>query len=596
MIRPCSPFALGALAIAYLTAPAPTLAQTAAPESDRGRIFAPWDPARIGARRQQYGLIGPASTKPYPEPRFPRSLRAPGSVDDMMPGARAAVAQTGGRSPIGLVKRGEHVLIVVPYNADRFVQEAMARALKERGINGTILYEHEAAGVAHEDVVAFHKAQQVFTASDGQQEPADWYFRSIPEPDKTKEWLKDKDAELYNVTFPEFKYGNEAQARLARSYTRMVRDGLVKWLDGHSEIDKILWRTGGRPRTRVMLAQHGDKFIGNYTYNTHFDLMSRVPDFPADVWKLIETKTIEPIAYVDRLEASDPEGMVLAADVEQPVAELWSKGVYLPGHLFMYPNQSSGRWPQSMLSYPDFETEYLAPVQVESRGVIASTNNHIATHSRMEIELAGGKIKEVRGGGYYGEIMRIMLDYPGMQTLTWPLWQKPGYWWLYEAGTATNPKYFKHPDELLEGRNTSERNVGGVIHWSFGTESAHGPEKVGELTPLREPFIKANSTVPFEHCCHNHTLMPTYQVRVRDLAQWVTLVEHGRLQALDDLYVRALASRYGNPDDVLQQDYVPPLPGINAPGSYNDYARDPGAYWVKWAHSVKDGTYKYFKD
>ncbi len=562
---------------------------------DRAHVFAPWSPDQINATRKKYGLVGPGPTKPYPEPRFPRSLRAPNSVDDMMPGARAAVSQTSGRSPIGLVKRGEHVLIVVPYDANPLVQEAMQRAFKERGVTVTILYENDAAGVPKEAVAAFYKAQRVFTASDGQQEPAEWFFRSIPEPDKTKEWIKEKDADVFAKSFPEFKYASDAEARLARTYSSMVRNALVKYLDDNKGIDKVFWRTGGRTRTRTMLQQHSKKFVGNYTYNTHFDLMSRVPDFPSDVWRLIETKTIESLAYVDRIEASDPEGMVLGANVETPVAEQWAKGVYQQGHLYMYPNQSSGRWPYSLVDYPAFATQYLAPVQVEARGVIASTNNHIATHPRMEIELDGGKIKEVRGGGYYGEIMRLVLNYPGMQTLTWPLYQKPGYWWLYEAGTATNPKYFKHPDELLEGRNTSERNVGGVIHWSFGTEAQHGPEEAGKVTPLRQEFGKQNN-VPLEHCCHNHTLMVTYQVRVRDLDQWVTLIEHGHLEALNDLYVRALASRYGNPDDILKQDYVPPLPGINAPGNYNDYARDPGAYWVKWAHSIKDGTNKYFKD
>jgi hypothetical protein len=598
-VRPYHALAAGILAACIANAPASAQqAPAAAPSQtvDRPHIFAPWSPDKLAERRKEFGLIGPGPSKPYPAPRFPASLKAPNSVEDMMPGARAAVAQTSGRSPIGLVKRGEKVLIVVPYDANTFVQDAIARAFKERGVTVTILYEYEAAGVTKDAVASFSKAKQVFTASDGQQEPAEWFFRSLPDPDKTKVWLKDKDPELSKAMFPDFKFKDEKESELSRNYNRMVRAGLVKYLDDHPEIDKVFWRTGGRTRTRTYLNQHSRKFVGNYTYNSHFDLMSHVPDFPSDVWRLIETKTIESLAYVDRIEASDPEGLVIAADISAPISGQWAKGVYQQGHLYMYPNQSSGRWPYSLVNYPNFETEYLPPVQVEARGIIASTNNHLSTHPRMEIELAGGKIKEVRGGGLYGEFMRLALTYPGMQTLTWPLYQKPGYFWLYEAGTATNPKYFKHPDELLEGRNSSERNVGGVIHWSFGTESQHGPEDVGKVTPLRKGFGEQNN-VPLEHCCHNHTLMVTYQVRIRELDQWLTLIENGRLAALDDPQVRALASRYGDPDEVLKQDYVPPLPGINVPGDYNkDYARDPGAYWVAWSKSIKDGTYKYFKD
>jgi hypothetical protein len=59
--------------------------------------------------------------------------------------------------------------------------------------------------------------------------------------------------------------------------------------------------------------------------------------------------------------------------------------------------------------------------------------------------------------------------------------------------------------------------------------------------------------------------------------------------------VRALASRYGNPGEILRRDYIPTMPGINAPGSYDAYARNPGAHWVSWAKSIEAGTYPYFK-
>ena len=59
--------------------------------------------------------------------------------------------------------------------------------------------------------------------------------------------------------------------------------------------------------------------------------------------------------------------------------------------------------------------------------------------------------------------------------------------------------------------------------------------------------------------------------------------------------MRALASRYGNPSTILRRDYISALPGINAPGSYDDYAKHPGAYWTKWAESVEAGTNSYFK-
>ena len=56
-------------------------------------------------------LIGAAENSKYPAPRFPSYVKPPKSIDDVMPFARAAVRQTGGRTPLGLVEKGT-VLIV----------------------------------------------------------------------------------------------------------------------------------------------------------------------------------------------------------------------------------------------------------------------------------------------------------------------------------------------------------------------------------------------------------------------------------------------------------------------------------------------------
>ena len=55
------------------------------------------------------------------------------------------------------------------------------------------------------------------------------------------------------------------------------------------------------------------------------------------------------------------------------------------------------------------------------------------------------------------------------------------------------------------------------------------------------------------------------------------------------------ATAYGNPDVILRRDYIPAIPGVNTPGKYEDYARDPGAYWTQWANKINGGTYEYFK-
>jgi hypothetical protein len=56
--------------------------------------------------------LGSAQEKgKYPAPRFPSYVRPPKSIEDVMPFARAAVRQTGGRTPLGLVEKGQTVAL-----------------------------------------------------------------------------------------------------------------------------------------------------------------------------------------------------------------------------------------------------------------------------------------------------------------------------------------------------------------------------------------------------------------------------------------------------------------------------------------------------
>lgn len=587
---------LGAAAAlaAGLTALAPSLAaQEKMSIQDRKFVYAPWTPQDIGKLRAQYGLIGPGPQRPLPRPVFPGNLTRPDNVEALMPNARATVRQTGGRSPLGLAEPGDVILIVASYDAEPMVRDALRRAFKERGVEARILFEDELTGVSKEVLKAIDDAENVFDATDSQQEFRNWFFRAIHNLEKAYAWFKGQDAELFGVMFPDIKYPKPEMAELSKRFEGMVRDKMIEYLDKHAEVKKVFWRTGGRTRTRTMLKHHGKKYVGNFTYNNFFDLMSEVPSFPGDVWRLIETKTIEPIGYADRVEMSDPEGSVLAWDMDESLAQAWAKGVYQQGHLYMFPTQATGRWPYSLVAYPAYESEYVHPVVVPTaNGVIATTNDHVSTHPRMALEIKNGYLADIKGGGYYGELMKVAQSYPGIHEERFPEFKEKGYWWLYEAGTGTNPKYFKHPAELLAGRNSSERNAGGVIHWSFGAYAQHGPEKIGETSPARIEFGK-QTNLPIDHCCHNHTLMPTYQLRIRGLDQWVTLIEHGRFAAYDDRYVRALASRYGNPDQILKRAWVPEIPGITVPGDYNEYARNPGDWWIKWSHSIVEKTNKF---
>ncbi len=593
--------ACGALPSGFVMAQTPVQPAATLPSIEtRKAIYAPWSPDQMPQRRKEQGLRGPGTAKPVPPPAFPSYLKSPSSVEELMPQARAAARQTGGRTPLGLALPGKNLVIFIGEIRDAWpnmmVQAAIKRAMEERGVKVQLVTIWDALGLSEDDFKQIRESLREYTIADGQRE-LDSFFTTTGQMvdfNKGRQWVKERDPALFSATWPEITIKDQRLAAIARDYINISSNAVVEWLDKNPQIEWVMWRGANRPNTRKAMKHHGEKFLGNYTYLDLYDLMSQVPSFPADVWRMIESKTIEPLAFVERTEVTDPEGTAFGYDVSEAEAKGWAAGVYQQGHLYMFPAQATGRFPYSVVEYPVMTGRYIPGVLPEVSGIIASTTSHAASHPRMEIVVKSGKIAEVRGGGLYGEGTRLLQTYPGTQEMQWPHHEKRGYWWLYEAGMGTNPKYFKHPIEVLEGINLSERNVAGVIHWAFGSEAAMGPDKIGEWAEETRQFSIKNN-LPMGHSLHHHNLFPTMQVKIRELDQWITLLEHGGLTSYDDLGVRALTSRYGNPNEILRRDYITAMPGVNAPGTYESYARDPGAYWVTWAKSILSGASLYFK-
>ena len=552
----------------------------------RNGNYAPWDPQQIQTLRDEIGLIGPGPRSPIPEATFPAYLKKPNTVEELMPQALAAVTQKGGRSPLGLAEPGDIVLIVVPYDADRLIQAAVIEAFSSRNIEARILYENDLMGISREDMERLTEAKNMFKAGDGQQESGEWFemLGNWPDFEVYKDWVKGEDPVYYAATWPQIQYPDEKLAEINKDFIAKAADAVVSYLDEHPEINRVYYQKASRTLTKNSLRHHGDIYMGNYTYLNHYDLMGRSPNVPADVWRMLEGKMIDPLTFVDRYEISDPEGTVMYGTVTQEEARIWGQGSYQQGHLYMIPSQASGRYPYSRINYPAVGDTWLEIVQSNTTGIVVSTNSHASNHARIEVHLKDGYIEKIVGGGLYGDGMKLSVMYPRINELIWPGNTRPGFWWLYEAGTGTNPKYFKHPKEILIGQNLSERNAGGVIHWSFGA-SVSG-EDVEEFRQLNQ--------MPTGHAMHHHTLLPTFQVRFRETGNWMTLIEHGIIQTYNDPEVRALASRYGNPDEILRRDWIPELPGITSPGNYSeDYAADPGSFWINWANEIEDGTNRY---
>jgi hypothetical protein len=535
-----------------------------------------------------------AEKEKYTPPRFPSYVKPPKSINDIMPYARAAARQTGGRTPLGLVEKGQTVGIVTEVVADDMVMQAIKRAYEERGVKVVILPEHELAGVNREEAVKAINVNRWFTSEKGYMEIKPWITQRFADPEVPKKWLRERRPDIYNAMFAKDDEIPENYREIYRKLgQRNIGELLAKYLDEHPEMHGIFWRRGGRPNTKKNLKHQGEKLLGNFIFDNHWELMNQASTFPGDVWKLAEERVLESFAWVDQVHVTDPEGTNFTFNLTEQEAQAWADGAYQQGHLYLFPTQATRGFPYSKVDYPALQKKWLKPVLLKVNGVFAGTNNHYGAYPRIEVYVKDGVVKEVKGGGFYGDLWREFLKYPKINELQYPYMSEPGYWWLHEAGLGTNPKFFKRPDENRTGSNISERNNAGVLHWGFGHNMLHGPE--GPTLPKDWIEFAKKNNLPDDHGWHIHNLLPTYRVRIRGAKNvWLTLIDKGDLTAYRSPEIRALASRYGKPEEVLNDDWSPHLPGINAPGRYEDYAKDPWKTISGVIQKIDAGNYEYF--
>jgi len=149
----------------------------------------------------------------------------------------------------------------------------------------------------------------------------------------------------------------------------------------------------------------------------------------------------------------------------------------------------------------------------------------------------------------------IMLTYPS------PRW---------EASIGTSPKIHPPRADYATGFNCGlyERMRAGIIHIGFGTIISADPERAD---------AKADKFVGHWHV---HLYFPTYVAEGGGPSgEDVIVIENGQLKALDSPEVRAVAAKYGDPDVLLKEDWIPAIPGLNMAGDYDEhYAKDPRDY------------------
>lgn len=204
--------------------------------------------------------------------------------------------------------------------------------------------------------------------------------------------------------------------------------------------------------------------------------------------------------------------------------------------------------------------------RADAHGVVKGTTSHFSrAFPQLTLQLADGQVQQVSGGGGYGEAWAGLLE--ETRQVRYPGFARPGLFHLWEVAIGGHPKV-RRPSTIewwSSGGFEWERRRSGVIHLGFGT-FWRGPDEAWA----------AERGLAYGHL-HVHLLFGTFELTTSD-GEVLTLIADGRLTALDDPTVRAVAERYGDPDVLLRDSWVPSVPGITAPGDYAEFARDPAAY------------------
>ena len=75
---------------------------------------------------------------------------------------------------------------------------------------------------------------------------------------------------------------------------------------------------------------------------------------------------------------------------------------------------------------------------------------------------------------------------------------------------------------------------------------------------------------------------------------WLTLIDKGEVTPLKSPEIRALASRYGNPDEVLSDDWAPYIPGSTRRENFRRLRQGPVEDFREVMRKIEAGTFEYF--
>ncbi len=274
-------------------------------------------------------------------------------------------------------------------------------------------------------------------------------------------------------------------------------------------------------------------------------------DYPTEIVEAIDQKVWDTLLTARKVRITDPEGTDITWTVKR-------------GDRGEHPERIRGRG--HIGAYPPFDTKSI----LDAEGVVAGTTNHTGFFPHVKVYISKNQVTRIEGGGGYGENWKALLE--KYKDVHWPGMPGPGMGYLFEVAMGTHPRSSRPANVMNESAMVMvwDRSRTGVIHWGIGLTDSVGP--MAEWARERK--------LPEGHF-HVHTYFNTFEIETED-GQKIKLIDKGHLTALDDPEVRKIAAKYGDPDELLKEAWIPAIPGINVEGDYaRDYAPNPAAWATK---------------
>ena len=270
-------------------------------------------------------------------------------------------------------------------------------------------------------------------------------------------------------------------------------------------------------------------------------------DYPDELFEAINKKVWKQVYGAKEIHITDPLGTDITIHLDPGY---WAR--VKTAYKDFVTDEEGVVWPGHIMIVPFFSRE-------KASGKLVSDTLHGGHIPETSVEIRDGHYIEVAGSGTFAEYLRKVKQQYVNTTL--PGAPGPGADFLMEVSLGTQPKASRSPSEGLGGMArfgsfAEGRKRAGVIHISFGTPTSQFIENQETSNQLLD-FLKQNNLI-MQHM-DAEIYHATYTVDGKKI------VDNGHLLILDEPEIRKIAAKYGNPDELLSVNWIPPLHGADEP-------------------------------